>query len=234
MKLQIRKNIFETNSSSMHAITVTAKPARKDYLRYHSIEFHTSEFGWDHTTYYDTPSKAAYLWTALVHHFIKEYVSGHWEKDENGKNKNYVSGYIILDKDNPEYIRRKQAIRDACVHAGIEDDDWNIKFEEDFNNEYDGPSDGGYIDHTPDLDFVDELVFNEDRLQRYLFNDSSKITTWNDNEWYYDTEDEDDAAAPDYDENPEGYEKYYEKIEWKHFDIDTDDPNIEWKYLKGN
>lgn len=234
MKKQIRKSIFETNSSSMHAITVTSKPGKTEYLKYHSIDFHTGEFGWDHTIYCDTQAKASYLWTAIVHNFIKEYVSGYWEKDKNGKNKNYVSGYIVLDKENPEYIKRRDAIRTACVHAGIEDDDFNIRFEEDFNTEYDGPSDGGYIDHTPGLDFVDALVFNEDRLIRYLFNDASRVTTWNDNEWYVEDEDEihENLLKKFYRPETDDYApEYWEESEWMHFDVPED---TEWKYLKGN
>ena len=234
MKIQVRKNVFETNSSSVHAIAVTSKPAKTEYLKYESVHFVTGKFGWEHTIYCDTGAKASYLWTALVHNFIKEYVPGEWIKDKEGGRSHYVSGYIILDVDNPEYIKRRDAIRTACVHAGIEDDPWTISFEEDFNTEADGPSDGGYIDHTPGLDFVDALVFNEDRLIRFLFNDSSRITTWNDNEWYIEDEDaiDEELHKKYYDPKTERFSnEYWDARRFAHFDIPDD---TEWKYIKDN
>ena len=228
MKISIRKNVFETNSSSVHAISVTSKPARTEYLKYHSIEFNTGEFGWEHCTYYDATTKASYLWTAIVQHFIKEYVHG--EIDKNFKV--IKPSYIILDLENPEYIKRRDAIKNTLIDAGMDEE--NIKFEEDFNPEYGDPSDGGYIDHTPGLDFIDSLVFNPDRLLRYLFNDSSVITTWNDNEWYIENEDEFDNMLEERYYDPETGEydpKYWELSEWAHFDIPED---TEWKYLKNN
>lgn len=232
MKKQVRKNIFETNSSSMHAITVTSQPHRIKYPDMEQIEFHTGEFGWSHIVYCDTHSKASYLWTAIVHNFIKEYVSGYWKKDKNGKNKTYISGYIVLDVENPEYIKRKNAIKTALVNAGLEDDGWNIRFEEKFNDDIYGPSDGGYIDHCPELDFIDDIVFNEDRLLRFLFNDASRITTWNDNEWYIDDEVEVEIEKEYWDgESNKHKDGYYDAIEWAHFDLPKD---TEWKYLKAN
>lgn len=230
MKKQIRKSIFETNSSSMHAITVTSKKLNISSPDWIQIEFVTGEFGWSHTIYCDMKDKASYLWTAIVHNFIKEYVPAKYGKG----GKCIKEGYIVLDTKNPEYIKRRDAIRTALVNFGVEDDGWNIRFEEDFNPSYSEPSSGGYIDHCPELDFVDALVFNEDRLIRFLFNDASRITTWNDNEWYIDDEDTvDEALEKEYwdAENECFKDGYYEASDWKHFDIPKD---TEWKYLKGN
>lgn len=227
MKTQIRNSIFETNSSSMHAIVVTGKKPHVYKPEWEQVEFVTGRFGWDHTIYCDTPAKASYLWTAIVHNFIKDYIHG--EYDKNGKC--LRDAYIIVDTENPEYIKRREAIRTALINFGLEDDGWNIRFEEDFckNGE---PSDEGYIDHCPELDFVDALVFNEDRLIRFLFNDASRITTWNDNEWYVEDEVEEALEMEYWDPEKECFkEGYYEKDDWSHFDVPKD---TEWKYLKGN
>ena len=236
MKTQIRKNIFETNSSSMHAITVTAK--KTNVYTGFCCDFVTGEFGWEHITYYDFQSKASYLWTAIVNKFIK-YVEdeGTWKGSDGKKYSNY---HYVFDKDNPQYIKYREAIRTALIHAGIEDDGYSITFQEDFKDNGYGLG-TGYIDHAPKESFIESLVFNEDRLIRFLFNDKSQITTWNDNEWYYEGEDEDDEIEPypyeidwDDEESLNKYHEWEDRENWKYFGINPDDPNIEWKYLKHN
>lgn len=219
MKTQIRKCCFETNSSSMHAIAITSKRPKIDCAEYESIEFDVNEFGWSHITYYDTYHKASYLWTSIVNAFIIRV---------NDKGEKY---HYELDVNNPEYIKRKEAIRTALIHAGFEDDEWNIRFQEIFEKEDWGGISTGYIDHDPGLGFVDEIIFNEDRLLRYLFNDSSIITTWNDNEWYLDKDVEEKLEKEYSIGEYEHKDGYWEAEEWAHFNIPED---TEWKYLKGN
>ena len=67
MKVQIRRSVFETNSSSVHTITMS-----KDCNSYkknpipEKLVFHTSCYGWE-VEKYDTPNeRASYLYTALV------------------------------------------------------------------------------------------------------------------------------------------------------------------------
>lgn len=66
MKQQIRRNIFETNSSSTHSIVIgnNGQDIYKELPE--KLEFHGGEFGWEHETYYDTQSKANYLYTSIV------------------------------------------------------------------------------------------------------------------------------------------------------------------------
>ena len=55
---QIRKNVFETNSSSTHSICISKAPAT---IGKH-ISFHTGRYGWKYGCV-DTPS---YLYTAIL------------------------------------------------------------------------------------------------------------------------------------------------------------------------
>ena len=159
MKRQIRLRVFETNSSSLHSITVSA---RQPDEHPDSIHFECGEFGWETETYTHFMDKASYLWTAVVHIF------GEWVGEKEG--------YYKLEGKEYEEVREK--IRKACIDFGVK----NVTFQETFRKV--GFSDnGGYIDHTPDRDFVDELVNNEDRLQRYLFSDDSCVATGNDNDY---------------------------------------------------
>lgn len=58
--LNIRKNIFETNSSSVHALVIP-----KDQTLYipHTVTLHYGEYGWENDTYGDTID---YIYTACV------------------------------------------------------------------------------------------------------------------------------------------------------------------------
>ena len=64
--IQIRQGVFETNSSSTHAISI---------CKYHSnvelpevVKFESNQdFGWEFEKYTDIYSKANYLWLAICY-----------------------------------------------------------------------------------------------------------------------------------------------------------------------
>lgn len=206
--LQIRRGIFETNSSSVHAITVSKDISDAEYCRY--INFGVGNFGWRHRKYFDTTDKAAYLWTAILSNFEKYHKEDHYY---DGFNERYYRVYI----DDPKYLGIKSAIVSALKSFGLEEE--NITFEQYFKIDALGNFECGYIDHCPGMDFINELVFNRRRLINYLFNENSIITTWNDNEWFLKEGKEIDYSKP-----------WAEEL-WKYFDIPE---NTEWKYLKQN
>ena len=57
--LQIRANVFETNSSSTHTLNISKRPV--DDMPAH-IDFHLGEFGWG----FDDANFADYLYTAIM------------------------------------------------------------------------------------------------------------------------------------------------------------------------
>lgn len=61
-KIVIRKGVFETNSSSVHAISIN-----RDAKRHipEEVRFSLGQFGWECETYGSWEKKAAYLWTAI-------------------------------------------------------------------------------------------------------------------------------------------------------------------------
>lgn len=65
----IRKNVFETNSSSTHSICITNNVLFDD-LRTH-IDFKMQSFGWEEDSFNDVETKANYLYTSLCNN--KEY-----------------------------------------------------------------------------------------------------------------------------------------------------------------
>ena len=62
MKRQIRRSVFETNSSSTHAICIS----KGDYNIINHIDFDVGDFGWECETYRTLHSKASYLITAIL------------------------------------------------------------------------------------------------------------------------------------------------------------------------
>lgn len=65
MRKQIRNNVFETNSSSCHAICISKNTVSKSDLPSH-VTFARGEFGWEGTEYCDVWSKASYLYEAIL------------------------------------------------------------------------------------------------------------------------------------------------------------------------
>lgn len=76
--INIRKNIFETNSSSTHAICVAKE---NDYTIPANLYFTFDEFGWENRTYYLTEELASYLYTAICTIL---------ERDKSEEYKNYI------------------------------------------------------------------------------------------------------------------------------------------------
>lgn len=152
MKKQVRKNIFETNSSSTHSIVVGNNGEDIYAGLPRKLEFHGDEFGWEHRLYTDTQTKADYLFTSLLYTDTPlEYIEcikkilAKWniecEFDEI-EEKRYESGYVRYE------------VKDKYC----------------------------YVDHgTQNKDLVKELLDDEAKLMNYLFSDGSYVETSNDN-----------------------------------------------------
>ena len=66
MKTQVRRGVFETNSSSVHSICITTEDEFEHFPA--EVVFTPGEFGWESDRYYDLESKASYLWTAIINY----------------------------------------------------------------------------------------------------------------------------------------------------------------------
>ena len=67
MKIQIRRGVFETNSSSVHSISIIKDNFKGSLPSQFTINC-DGEFGWEVKTYDDTESKAAYLYQAILYY----------------------------------------------------------------------------------------------------------------------------------------------------------------------
>lgn len=69
MKKQVRRGVFETNSSSTHSICI-AKDSELDLPQ--KLHFEFGEFGWECRTFNSMTEKASYLYTGLIDNNRKE------------------------------------------------------------------------------------------------------------------------------------------------------------------
>lgn len=167
MKRQIRLGIFETNSSSTHALSVSGD-ALNDVPK--DLRFGFGEFGWECEVYQDVQTKADYLWT---------YIFNMWTVREYPKKEDGTEDYSQEPTYRPtnEYVAWKAFLRQACKEAGVE----NVTFRETpTGNSWFGT---GYIDHSYELkDFVKKLGEDKNLLKQFLFCYDSGIETGNDND----------------------------------------------------
>lgn len=90
----IRRNTFETNSSSTHAIAIPKEPS---YKKLSHVDFKWGEFGWEYEVYYDTFSKASYLYTML------RYFNGEYYPEYNKASLYLETIKKYLDEENITY-----------------------------------------------------------------------------------------------------------------------------------
>ena len=165
MKLQIRNNVFETNSSSTHSITVVS--FNKDMLDIpKSITFEFGEYGWEYEMYNNTSEKAAYLWTAITT-LIEEKT-----KLEVINKINYYKSQIITIL-NSVGLTDISFIEPTINRIGKGDRETWTTYPEDATG-----YNGGYIDHVRDLQgWPEEMFANPELLLSYLFDSCSGIAT---------------------------------------------------------
>jgi hypothetical protein len=151
---QIRRNVFETNSSSTHSICI-AKDAELTIPE--SLHFDFGEFGWECDTLYSLGEKASYLYTGLIANNRKE------------------------DAEKIFELLRSKEIEVTAEEPTFKT--YNHTNSEGKPVEYTYPVNAGYVDHSNNLtDFLNAICQDENKLMNYLFSDLSFIITGNDND----------------------------------------------------
>jgi len=151
---QIRKGVFETNSSSTHSICI-AKDVEITTPK--SLHFSFGEFGWECDTLQSLEEKASYLYTGLV---------------ANGRKEDFDKIAKLL-KDKGIDVTADEANFKESSYTGS---DGNLVT-------YTYADNAGYVDHSDEMtDFLNAVCGNEDNLMNYLFSDLSFVITGNDND----------------------------------------------------
>lgn len=159
MRFTIRKGVFETNSSSTHAIAI-AKNKVENYPE--NLIFKLGDFAWDEEHYILPEEKASYLYTALAVYYLYG--------DSTEKEK-FIEAVEYINK-----VLAKKGVNCTFEHL-----DELYKGSYEVLWKYDAT-----IDHVGELaDFIKDILHTESRLLRFLFSYDSMIITGNDNDDSY-------------------------------------------------
>ena len=101
MKQQIRRNLFETNSSSVHSIVITKEPL-SDIPK--SLCIVRKEFGWENRTYTDIEDRISYLYTGILGCFKNEEQESYINKLIEFLKKFEIEVEIDHDNDDSYYF----------------------------------------------------------------------------------------------------------------------------------
>ena len=164
MKLQVRKGVFECNSSSTHSIAIANEQIPSVYLPEKCV-FDYGEFGWEERTIETTEEKASYLYTSL---------------------------YYVMYDDPALWKKYITFIFDTLTKHGVECEfNGTITTEVSIYNRSAKPMlyfsqnirGDGYVDHGSNTrEFVDAVCTHEDLLLSFLFSKKSFVMTGNDND----------------------------------------------------
>lgn len=163
MKRQIRRNVFETNSSSMHSLTVTPN-GHMDNLIVDEFENKVitkfGEFGWGYDIYCDAATKLSYLMTMIIE-----------------LNSNCISLKEFYELDDFKKVNEVVSNHCHCDGIKVESTIEKCKWSENYYNNHDG-----YIDHQSVCDINSLLTgYGGCTIEDFIFDTGIKLIIDNDN-----------------------------------------------------
>lgn len=158
--INIRKGLFETNSSSTHAICIGKN--NHDLEIPSELTFKVGEFGWEDEIYYDVTTLASYLYTALTTWYDKKELTKHVNRiytllGNNGCKATFIEpsvgawgltdGYIDHSEGLGEFLNKvlssdKALLRylfspNSFIVTGNDNGDWYFDYMDEFKRTYD-------------------------------------------------------------------------------------------------
>ena len=188
MKTQIRRGVFETNSSSVHSISIIKDDFKSSLPTQFTIDC-DGTFGWEVDTYDSPENKAAYLYQAIV-----SYTTYNWRtKEMYDVNTAKEILQALMDKfiGNLESygikVECKYRFANTYCSEYTNGDKthsyWYVNFADENGNE---SEDKGYLDHGEDAkEFVDYVLSSPENTVKFIFDNRCYIETGNDNDNYY-------------------------------------------------
>lgn len=182
MKVTIRENVWETNSSSVHAIAIPKKNVDIDQAAayYYTIKFKHGGFGWEHAIYGSVDMRASYLYQAIFDckcPSISPIVCQRNKKTALSEEefKKYKKQVKDFNEKKKEYNKAINWIYETLAKYGFK-----AEFDTDDYDEWGWQN--GYIDHGYNTaNLVAYVLYNEKHLMNYLFG-NTEICTSNDND----------------------------------------------------
>lgn len=160
MTTQIRKAVFETNSSSTHSIHIDDGKYVADKMFVDddgTLRIYPGEFGWGIEDYCDAPSKASYCMT-FVYQLCRK-----WDKDYKEET------YIFDDYATSLLNMLTEVLLEETEATSVEYVESNDKY-----YPY------GYIDHQS-FDVCEVAFESKEELRKFIFNPKSRLHIDNDN-----------------------------------------------------
>jgi hypothetical protein len=160
MTRQIRKSVFETNSSSTHSIYISNKECVLDRLPVDDgvCRIYSGEFGWEFRDYYGAASKASYCMTYIFQ------MAQYYDTEEK------------IYKYNMEFSKHLLDMLTEVIMENTKAKSVEYVKEEDNYYPY------GYIDHQSS-GVCGRAFENKEALKNFIFNPKSYLHTSNDNEY---------------------------------------------------
>lgn len=170
MKILIRKNAFETNSSSTHSICVgsTVNIGKEIFEKFSNKESHPytvgqGEYGWEYEEYDSFADKLDYIFIYL---------------ESSRRDEEHCRYSEINFEEIPDYLR-----------GGTKFMDWLSDYFNSYGLEFHwklkpvGKYGGGYIDHQSvgRGNDMEEILSSKQSILNYLFNEEVYVQTDNDN-----------------------------------------------------
>lgn len=169
MTTKVRRGVFETNSSSTHAISIAEAPTFTDTLHPNDdgvVQIEVGEYGWEWETYSDAWSKASYLATGLATMAIEK---GPTKGDpiaysNRSQYKFFPGGYVMFENFCTTIMEHTGATDVWIMPQHGNDNYWPF----------------GYIDHQSDGVYRN-AVHSKEACKSALFCRKSVLYTGNDN-----------------------------------------------------
>ena len=183
MKTQIRRGVFETNSSSVHSISIIKDDFKGSLPKKFIIDC-DGEFGWEVDTFDDSSSKAAYLYQAIVY-YPTLYSKGKYDANIAKEMLQSLMDKFIMNLESygieVDCKYRFTKIESNEIEPGKT---YNyVVFVDENGNE---SEDKGYLDHGGDAkEFVDYVLSSPENTVKFIFDNRCYIETGNDNENCY-------------------------------------------------
>lgn len=175
MKRQIRKNVFETNSSSTHSVSISNrnsfyydKDCLKNYIEWdNKVHVEFGEFGWEREYYYSPYSKLQYIVTMLAETEGRKITAA----DELFE----TNGFKLINDAVATYCNCDGIWIDSEIKMNSYE--WGGKIESYLSH-------NGYIDHQSYEDYNSVQDFLDDYnidITKFIFDEGVCVITDNDN-----------------------------------------------------
>lgn len=175
--IQIRKGMFETNSSSVHALIISKEQTQGPY---HTLYISHGRWGWERAKYSSPNKKISYLCQAIYDSFWK---GSHAEITD--ERKKAIDDFLstlremgiecIIDENYFDDFDKKASWAWALEEEGY------VDHADTITKRYRRRDDGEYdFEYNGRGTILNELSRNKDMLLRYIYGNSVIVTT-NDN-----------------------------------------------------